>query len=256
MRVEAIHAFADNYIWALRGNGPVGQVAVIDPGDAAPVQRFLGRSRDRLSAILLTHRHPDHMGGIAELRKHYPVPVYGPALEADDVVTHPLQDGERLMLPALGIRFEVLHLPGHTLGHVAYYRPGMLFCGDVLFGAGCGRVFEGSMEQMQASLARIAALPPETRIYCAHEYTQSCLRFARTVEPDNPATRARAERVDRLRAADESTVPLTLAEELDTNPFLRWRAPAVVAAAAARLGHPPADDAETFAAIRQWRDSL
>jgi hydroxyacylglutathione hydrolase len=256
MRIEPIPAFEDNYIWALRGMGPVGRVAVVDPGDAAPVLRFLEQTRDRLCAILVTHRHGDHVGGIHEILAHHPVPVYGPALEAADVVTHPLRDGERLTLQALGIDFEVLHLPGHTLGHVAYYRPGMLFCGDVLFGAGCGRVFEGTPEQMHAALARIAALPADTRIYSAHEYTESCLRFARTVEPDNSAIAARVERVAALRAAGQPSLPSSLAEELDTNPFLRWHAQEVVAAATARLGRPPASDAETFAAIRAWRDSL
>lgn len=256
MHIEAIQAFADNYIWALRGNGPVRQVAVVDPGEAAPVLRYLERNRERLCAILVTHHHGDHIGGIAELLAHYPVPVYGPALEAADVVTQPLTDGARLPLPALGIEFEVMHLPGHTLGHVAYYRPGMLLCGDTLFGAGCGRVFEGTLEQMYASLARIAALPPATQIYCAHEYTQSCLRFARRVEPDNPAIAARIDYVDRLRAASESSVPSKLAEELATNPFLRWESPAVIAAATAQLGRAPTNPAETFAAIRIWRDTL
>jgi hydroxyacylglutathione hydrolase len=184
------------------------------------------------------------------------VPVYGPALEAAEVVTQPLDDGARVLLPELDATFEVLHVPGHTLGHVAYYRLGELFCGDTLFGAGCGRVFEGTSEQMQASLARLAALPADTRVYCAHEYTQSCLRFAATVEPGNAAIGARAEHVARLRAAGRPSVPATLAEELATNPFLRWGAPAVRAAAAARLGHAPADDAATFAAIRAWRDSI
>lgn len=253
MRIEPIPAFEDNYIWALRDGQ---QVAVIDPGEAAPVLRFLDTTESSLCAILVTHRHGDHTGGIAELRARHPVPVYGPALEATEVVTHPLRDNERLTLQALGIDFEVLHLPGHTLGHVAYYRKGMLFCGDVLFGAGCGRVFEGSLEQMHASLARIAALPADTRIYCAHEYTQSCLGFARTVEPGNSAIAARIARVAALRTAGEPSVPSTLAEELATNPFLRWHAPGVIAAAAERLGHTPASDAETFAAIRIWRDSL
>ncbi len=253
MQIDAIPAFEDNYIWALRENG---LVVVVDPGEAAPVLRFLEQTRDRLCAILVTHRHGDHVGGIAEILAHHPAPVYGPALEAGDVVTHPLRDGDRLTLQALGIDFEVLHLPGHTLGHVAYYRKGLLFCGDVLFGAGCGRVFEGTLEQMHASLARIAALPAATHIYCAHEYTQSCLGFARTVEPDNPASAARAARVAALRLAGQPSAPSTLADELATNPFLRWHAPAVIAAATARLGHPPASDAETFGAIRVWRDSL
>lgn len=251
MQIEAIPAFEDNYIWALRQDG---EAVVVDPGEAAPVLRFLARSGDRLAAILVTHRHADHIGGIAELVSHHPLPVFGPMLEAGEVVTRPLRDGDRLTV--LGNDFTVLHLPGHTLGHIAYYRPGMLFCGDVLFGAGCGRVFEGTLEQMHASLARIAALPAETLIYCAHEYTQSCLRFAARVEPDNPAIARRSERVAQKQAQGEPSVPSTLAEELETNPFLRWQAPGVIAAARRWLGHAPQDDAETFAAIRLWRDSL
>lgn len=256
MQIEAIPAIEDNYIWAIRGRGLVGQVAIVDPGEAAPVKRFLERSHDRLCAILITHRHGDHTGGIAELVAENQVPVYGPALEAVDGVTHPVNEGDQVVLPALGIHFEVMHLPGHTLGHVVYYRPGMLFCGDVLFGAGCGRVFEGTPQQMYASLARIADLPRDTQIYCAHEYTESCLRFAQTVEPDNRAIASRIEYVTRLRAVDEPSVPTKLAEELDTNPFLRWQSPDVIAAATSRLGRPPANDAETFSVIRAWRDSL
>lgn len=251
MHIEPIPAFEDNYIWALRRQG---RVALVDPGEATPVLRFLAQSGDRLAAILVTHRHGDHIGGIAELVAQHPVPVYGPALEATDVVTRPLQDGDRVSV--LGTDFEVLHLPGHTRGHIAYYRPGMLLCGDVLFGAGCGRVFEGTMEEMHASLARIAALPTETQIYCAHEYTQSCLRFAQQVEPDNAAIAERSAAVARLRASGAPSVPSTLAAELATNPFLRWRSPGVIAAATRWLGHPPANDVETFAAIRRWRDSL
>lgn len=251
MLIEPIPAFEDNYIWALRQNG---RVALVDPGEARPVLRFLERTGEQLAAILVTHRHLDHIGGIAELVARQPVPVYGPALEASEVVTKPLQDGERVSV--LDFEFEVMHLPGHTRGHVAYYRPGSLFCGDVLFGAGCGRVFEGTMDEMHASLARIAALPREIRIYCAHEYTHSCLRFAKAVEPDNAAIDARIATVAAQRAAGQPSVPSTLAEELATNPFLRWRVPSVISAATRWLGRPPANDAETFAAIRLWRDSL
>jgi len=251
MQIEPILAFEDNYIWALRDHG---QVVVVDPGEATPVLRFLERTGDRLTAILVTHRHGDHIGGIAELVARYPVPVYGPAREAAEVVTHPLRDGDRVAV--LGVDFAVLEVPGHTLGHIVFYRPGMLFCGDTLFGAGCGRVFEGTLPQMHASLARLAALPPETQAYCAHEYTQSCLRFAKTVEPDNTGIDARITTVAKLRAAGQPSVPSTLADELATNPFLRWSAPSIIAAAAARLGHRPANDAETFGAIRVWRDSL
>ncbi|MEW6514897.1 MAG: hydroxyacylglutathione hydrolase [Pseudomonadota bacterium] len=251
MQIEPILAFEDNYIWALRDNG---QVVVVDPGEAAPVERYLAKVGARLTAILVTHRHGDHIGGIAELMARYPVSVYGPAREAAEVVTHPLRDGDRVTV--LGVEFEVIEVPGHTLGHIAFYRPGILFCGDTLFGAGCGRVFEGTLPQMHASLARLAALPPDTQVYCAHEYTQSCLRFAKTVEPDNTAIDARIVAVAAQRAAGQPSVPSTLADELATNPFLRWSAPGVIAAATAHLGHRPTNDAATFGAIRVWRDSL
>ncbi|MDX9995999.1 MAG: hydroxyacylglutathione hydrolase [Rhodocyclaceae bacterium] len=252
MQIESIPAFEDNYIWALRADGGV---AVVDPGEAAPVERYLEKVGARLTAILVTHRHGDHIGGIAGLLARHAVPVYGPAREATEVVTHPCADGDRVTVP--GAEFEVIDVPGHTLGHVAYYaRDVGLFCGDVLFGAGCGRVFEGTLDQMHASLARLAALPVDTRVYCAHEYTQSCLRFAKTVEPGNADIDARIAKVAALRTAGMPSVPSTLAEELATNPFLRWQAPAVIAAATRRLGHAPAGDAATFGAIRLWRDSI
>lgn len=252
MQIEPILAFEDNYIWALRKGD---QVAVVDPGEAAPVERYLEKVDAHLTAILVTHHHGDHTGGIAELVACHPVPVYGPAREAQAVVTRPLAEGERVTV--LGVDFTVMEVPGHTLGHVVYYaRDGLLFCGDTLFGAGCGRVFEGTLAQMHASLARIAALPADTQIYCAHEYTASCLRFAKTVEPDNAAIAARIDAVKRQRAASQPSVPSTLADELTTNPFLRWQAPDVIAAAAAHLGRPPANDTETFSAIRLWRDQL
>lgn len=250
MQIEPILAFEDNYIWALRHQG---QAAVVDPGEAAPVQRFLEKVGARLTAILVTHHHGDHTGGITELAARHPAPVYGPAREAQALVTHPLDEGSHITL--LGADFVVLDVPGHTLGHVAYYaRDVGLFCGDTLFGAGCGRVFEGTLAQMYASLARIAALPAKTPIYCAHEYTESCLRFAQTVEPDNAVIAARIESVKRLRIAGQPSVPFALAEELATNPFLRWQAPGVIAAATAQLGRRPANDTETFSALRRWRD--
>ena len=252
MQIVPLAAFEDNYIWALRA---AGSVTVVDPGDAAPVWQHLEQSGDRLAAILVTHRHGDHTGGIAELLARHPVPVFGPTREAAEVVSHPLRDGDRVTVP--GGEFEVMDVPGHTLGHVAYYaRDVGLFCGDTLFGAGCGRVFEGTLAQMHASLARLAALPADTRVYCAHEYTASCLRFAHAVEPENAAIAARIAAVALQRAAGHPSLPSTLAEELATNPFLRWGAPGVIAAATARLGHPPASDTETFGAIRLWRDAL
>lgn len=253
IEIHPLRAFEDNYIWAIRSGDAV---AVVDPGEAAPVQRYLERTGARLCAILVTHRHGDHTEGIAALAAAAPVPVYGPSLEAIPGITRALAAGETVALPELGIDFAVIAVPGHTRGHVAYYREGMLFCGDVLFGAGCGRVFEGTMAEMQASLARLAALPVDTRIYCAHEYTQANLRFARAVEPDSAALQERVAAVAKLRAADRPTVPSTLAEELATNPFLRWDAPAVVAAASARRGSPPRNATEVFAAIREWKNGF
>lgn len=252
MQIEPILAFEDNYIWALHKGA---QTVIVDPGEAAPVLRYLEKVGAGLTAILVTHHHGDHTGGIAELVARHPVTVYGPVREAQAVVTHPLAEGDQVTL--LGIDFKVMEVPGHTLGHVVYYaRDVGLFCGDTLFGAGCGRVFEGTLAQMHASLARLVALPPATRVYCAHEYTESCLRFARTVEPDNAAIGARIEAVKRQRAAHQPSVPSTMAEELATNPFLRWHAPGVITAAAKHLGHPPANATETFSAIRTWRDQL
>ncbi|MBU0753262.1 MAG: hydroxyacylglutathione hydrolase [Gammaproteobacteria bacterium] len=258
IQIHPLPAFEDNYIWAIRSGDAV---VVVDPGESAPVQRYLEASGARLCAILVTHRHGDHTEGIAALTAQTTVPVFGPALENIAGVSHPVTGGQRIEVPQLGMKFEVIALPGHTRGHVAYYAcqgaaAGLLFCGDVLFGGGCGRVFEGTMAQMQASLATLAALPAATAVHCAHEYTQANLRFARAVEPDNPALLARIDAVARLRAAGQPTVPSTLAEELATNPFLRWDAPAVIAAATARRGAAPHDAIEVFTAIRQWKDGF
>lgn len=249
--IVPLPAFEDNYIWAVHHGDAV---AVVDPGDAAPVLAFLERSGARLCTILVTHHHGDHTGGIADLTARFPVPVFGPADEDIAGVDHPVQDGERIELAELGIDFEVIGVPGHTRGHVAYYRRGVLFCGDTLFGAGCGRLFEGTPQTMQASLARIAALPADTRIYCAHEYTMANLRFAAAVEPGSVAVQRRMERTAALRAEGRPSLPSTLAVELDTNPFLRWQAPEVLAAARGRLGREPQGPAEVFAAIREWRN--
>jgi len=256
IEVLALHAFDDNYIWLIRA---AGHVAVVDPGDAAPVLDYLAKSGDRLCAILATHHHDDHVGGLEEILDRFPVPVFGPGLENIPGVTHPLAGGERIELPEIGVELDIIAVPGHTRGHIAYYGPslgddGAVFCGDTLFGAGCGRLFEGTPAQMQASLAKLAVLPAPTLVYCAHEYTLSNLRFALAVEPDNVAVQRRSENVARERAASRATIPSSIRLELATNPFLRWDAPAVRAAAADRLGHVPVDAVETFAAIREWKN--
>ncbi|MCX7146937.1 MAG: hydroxyacylglutathione hydrolase [Sulfuritalea sp.] len=254
--ILGLHAFDDNYIWLLRGRGCV---AAVDPGDAAPVLDYLEKSGDRLCAILATHHHGDHVGGLAEILARFPVPVFGPELENIPGVSHPLTGGERIELPELALHLDIIAVPGHTRGHIAYYGPsidadGAVFCGDTLFGAGCGRLFEGTPAQMHESLAKLAVLPAPTLVYCAHEYTQSNLRFALAVEPGSIAVQRRSEHVAQDRAAGRATIPTSIRVELETNPFLRWDAPAVRAAAASRLGRVPLDAVETFTAIREWKN--
>ncbi len=244
---------------------------MVDPGDAEPVLAYLEEHELTLCAILVTHHHGDHIGGIEAILSHHsarssanssansPLPVYGPAGEAIDEVNRPLADGDHVELAELNTSFEVIAVPGHTRGHIAYYGRkllggGVLFCGDTLFACGCGRIFEGTPRQMWHSLARIAALPGQPRLYCAHEYTQANIRFALAVEPDNPALQLRAQEVARLRAEDLPTVPSTLAAELATNPFLRWDAPAVIASASRVSGGGLQQPEAVFAAIREWKN--
>lgn len=251
LEIFPLPAFEDNYIWCLRR---AGAVAVVDPGDAAPVLRHLAQSGDRLCAILVTHHHHDHIDGIAELSAHHPVPVFAPGVEGIAGTTQAIAGGERIALPELDLDFDVLDFAGHTRGHVGYYRPGSLFCGDTLFGCGCGRLFEGTAAQLHAALQRIGVLPPLTLAYCAHEYTASGIRFAHAVEPDNPAIANRGAEVARLRAAGQPTVPFTIADELATSPFLRCDQPGVIASVARRISRQPASELEVFAALREWRD--
>lgn len=266
LEIVPLAAFSDNYIWLLRRGK---HAAVVDPGDAAPVLAYLEQHQLDLCAILVTHHHGDHIGGIetilAHSLAHSPVPahvpVYGPASETIDEVSRPLADGDHVELAELNTSFEVIAVPGHTRGHIAYYGRklsdcGVLFCGDTLFACGCGRIFEGTPQQMWHSLARISALPGETQLYCAHEYTQANIRFALAVEPDNLALQARAADVARLRAEDLPTVPSTLATELATNPFLRWDAPAVIAAASRASGGLQKQPEAVFAAIREWKNKF
>jgi hydroxyacylglutathione hydrolase len=251
LEVFPLPAFEDNYIWCLRRGG---NLSVVDPGDAAPVLKYLSESGDRLCTILITHHHRDHTGGIGDLTARHPAPVFAPAAEAIAGTTHPLRGGDRIRLEELDIELEALDFAGHTRGHLGYYRPGSLFCGDTLFGCGCGRIFEGTAAQLHAALTKISVLPRLTLIYCAHEYTASGIRFARAVEPGNAAIEVRASKVVEQLAARRPTVPFTVADELATSPFLRCREPEVVAAAGRRLGRKPADELEVFAALREWRD--
>jgi hydroxyacylglutathione hydrolase len=252
--VTPIPAFSDNYIWLLRSQG-ASDAAVVDPGDEEPVIAALEREGLRLAAILVTHHHGDHIGGVEDLLHVWPqARVFGPADRRIPAVTDPVADGDEIRVPGLEALFRVLEVPGHTSSHIAYLGEGALFCGDTLFAGGCGRVFDGTFEQLAASLQRIAALPPDTRIYCAHEYTEANLGFAAWVEPESPALAARAARVRELRSAGKPTVPCLLSEELATNPFLRSDVGGVRSAAERFAGRPLAGSAEVFTALRRWKD--
>ena len=247
-----IPAFKDNYIWLLRKGAAA---VVVDPGDAGPVLEVLDREGLALTAIVITHHHADHQGGVAGLLARYPAAVLGPQVESITGLSRPLRGGETIDLPGLGVAFEVIAVPGHTLGHLAYHGAGALFCGDTLFGAGCGRVFEGTMAQMLASLERLAALPGDTAVYCAHEYTQANLRFALAVDPGNRPLQQRASEVAALRAAGRASVPSTLAQEKATNPFLRCGDPALVASAQRRVAQATSP-LEVFTALREWKNGF
>jgi len=255
MKLIALPAFTDNYIWMLHDGS---QALVVDPGDSAPVVQALASQRLALSGILVTHHHGDHIGGLEGLRSLLKGPVFGPAREDIPAPYIPLADGDSAEL--LGLRFEVIDVPGHTSGHIAYYHPDvdgrpLLFCGDTLFSGGCGRLFEGTAAQMHASLSRLVALPGDTRVCCAHEYTLANLRFAHAVEPGNDNIGAYARWCEQQRAHGEPTLPSSIAQERLVNPFLRCDEPAVKSAAREHgaLSSAPSD---VFAALRQWKNEF
>ena len=247
-----IPAFKDNYIWLLRKGA---SAAVVDPGDALPVLEVLQREGLTLTSILVTHHHADHQGGVKDLLAHYPVDVFGPASESITGITQPLFGGETIQLLPLEAEFKVHAVPGHTLGHLAYYGCDALFCGDTLFAGGCGRLFEGTPAQMFDSLTRLSALPEDTAVYCAHEYTEANLRFALAVEPRNKLLRNRMDEVLVARAKGWATVPSTLALEKATNPFLRCSKPDVIAAVHSRGSHSEAP-VDVFTALREWKNGF
>lgn len=256
LEVSPVRAFSDNYLWLVRTPGDPTGAVVVDPGDARPVQVALEEQDLQLRAILVTHHHPDHVGGVRALAERYSADVFGPAREKLPCEFRPLEGGAAVSLPGLGLEFDVMDVPGHTLGHIAYHGHGALFCGDTLFSAGCGRLFEGTPAQMLDSLDRIAALPDETLVYCAHEYTLGNLRFAAAVEPGNADVLETLDAVQALRSRDAITLPTTLGHERRINPFLRCREPAVRAAAEARAGRHLADTSDVFAVVRSWKDGF
>lgn len=254
LSVLTVPAFQDNYLWLIH-NGR--QAAVVDPGDASAILAALEKHQLSLAAILLTHHHADHAGGVPGLLKHFDVPVYGPRKEAIPGITHPLGEGDTVILPELPLRLDVLDVPGHTAGHIAYVarEQKWLFCGDTLFAGGCGRLFEGTPEQMTTSLMKLASLPDETQVYCAHEYTLSNLRFAREAEPGNAALEARFATEKARRDANISTVPSSIGLEKATNPFLRFAEPAIADLLLSKKQLSSREPIAVFTALRQWKNS-
>jgi hydroxyacylglutathione hydrolase len=252
LRIVAVSALRDNYIWALCTET---WCVLVDPGEAAPAQNFLQREKLMLAAILLTHRHADHQGGVAELLTRTAVPVYGPASPAMPLVTHTVGEGNEIHIESFPA-FRVLGVPGHTEEHLAYLAEDALFCGDTLFAAGCGRLLGGTAPQLFSSLQKLASLPGATQVYCTHEYTLANLSFAASVEPANPAIAARQAHCMQLRAEGQASLPSSLSEELHSNPFLRCAEPAVILAATRHTGHALHGPLEVFTALRKWKDSF
>jgi hydroxyacylglutathione hydrolase len=255
LQVRPIEAFDDNYIWLLTEPGS-DAAAAVDPGDAEPLVETLESLGLRLTSVLVTHHHGDHVGGLGELLDVYPgLAIYGPDDGRIRRLTHRVRDGDRVQPAGLKSRFQVLGLPGHTKSHLGFQGPGLLFCGDTLFAGGCGRVFDGTFEELSDSLRRIAALDPRTLCYCAHEYTVSNLGFALWVEPERAAIVERLAQAQETRRQGLPTVPSTLALELATNPFLRTGEPDPIAAAERFAGRPLSGHREVFEALRRWKDS-
>lgn len=252
-RIWPVEVLGDNYVWVIQSATRLA-VAVVDPGDADPVILALDEHGLSLAAILLTHHHADHTAGVGALLARAEVPVYGPVGEKIPTVSRPVTGGDQVKIDEIEVVLDVIDVPGHTAGHVAYSGEGYVFCGDTLFAGGCGRLFEGTPDQMVRSLSRLTALPPDTEVHCAHEYTVSNLQFGLEVEPENAALHARLEHAQRLRADGRPTVPSTLTLELGTNVFLRCAEPGVIDAAEHHAGRSLADEVEVFATVRQWKD--
>lgn len=254
--IEPIKAFVDNYIWALI-NPDNKTIWVVDPGDANPVIEFIKKNNLRLCGILITHHHYDHCDGVKLLLEQYSIPVYGPE-HVDIFATHVVHEEEEIFLAECGLRFKVLSIPGHTLEHVAYYceKQQFIFCGDTLFSAGCGRIFEGTPQQMYDSLMKIAALPDETKVYCTHEYTFANLQFAKQVEPQNSDIITYIDQVQACRDANQPSLPSTIGIEKKINPFLRSKIKEVINMAENRARRKLKTPLDVFVEIRTWKNNF
>lgn len=250
IEVYPIPALSDNYIWAIKRNH---KAIIVDPGEAAPVQEFLQKNQLYLHGILLTHHHQDHTGGVKELIANTNVPIWG--IDFPHKNRTPI-DNKTLEIKELSLKFEVIDIPGHTLDHIAFYGHGMVFCGDTLFACGMGRIFEGTAPQMYKSVMSLAKLPPETKVYCAHEYTLSNIKFALHVEPSNSKLIARRIQSEKLRSSVTPTLPTTIKEELETNPFLRAHSPEIQDSVSKHLKRTVSAPLEIFTSLRTWKDSF
>lgn len=256
LQVTPVRAFVDNYIWLVHAPRDERQVVIVDPGDAEPVRQALKQQDLTPAAIFATHHHADHVGGVAELADQFAVPVYGPANETMPVAVKRLSEGDRVVLEALDLQFEVLDVPGHTAGHIALFGHGALFCGDTLFSAGCGRLFEGTAKQMHESLAKLKSLPADMLMYCGHEYTVANLQFALAVEPDNADAYRHLEHCQAQRARHKPTLPSTIGLERKINPFLRCEFETVKRAAEQRIAHAIDSETAIFATLRDWKNQF
>ncbi len=256
LKIIPIPAFKDNYIWLVI-NSQLGQAIAIDPGDASPVLSFLEKHHLTLVGILVTHKHADHTAGISKLLDVYPgIDIYAHPIENISLTTHPVQQDEVITIEGWPITFKVIHIPGHTLGHVAFYASPALFSGDTLFGAGCGRIFEGTAEEMFRSLNKLMALPDETLIYCGHEYTLANLNFALHVEPDNEDIRERIKLVEKLRLNNKPSLPSTMISEKQTNPFLRCSQKSVIEMVQIYVNRKLTNTIDVLRELREWKNKF
>ncbi len=255
LEINPIPAFSDNYFWSIENKDR--QSIVVDPGDASPVLDHLTQNKLNLHAILITHHHTDHTGGVNALKKHFNCPVYGPKSEAIEFSDTQLEENDNIQFPDFELEFNIIDIPGHTSGHIAYVANGVIFCGDTLFSAGCGRLFEGSPQQMLNSLDKILKLPSSTKFYCAHEYTLNNLKFAQSIEPNNVDIENRIQQVKKMRKQNIPSIPTTLANEKTYNPFLRTREPNMIAAVAELTnGKINYDPVSIFTFLRESKDNF